>query len=153
MSWLSKLANPTPKPEPQLASVGPIPEGVPIVLLVEDEPAVRGLFAMCLRKDGYFVLEASNGSEALNVVEQVGRVDLVVTDVVMPIMKGTELAQRLREKFPTLRFIFVSGYVVHDELGPNAELLQKPFLKGDLLKRVVAILGPAATGTANGSEI
>jgi CheY-like chemotaxis protein len=153
MSWLSKLAHPAPKAEPQVPVIGPIPEGVPIVLLVEDEPAVRGLFAMCLRKDGYFVLEASNGSEALNVVEQVGRVDLVVTDVVMPVMKGTELAQRLREKFPTLRFIFVSGYVVHDELGPNAELLQKPFLKGDLLKRVVAILGPAAPGTANGSEI
>jgi two-component system cell cycle sensor histidine kinase/response regulator CckA len=80
-------------------------------------------------------------------------VDLVVTDVVMPVMKGTELAQRLREKFPSLRFIFVSGYVVHDELGPNAELLQKPFLKGDLLKRVVAILGPATPGSANGSEI
>lgn len=152
MSWLSKLANPTPKPESQVPVIGPIPDGVPIVLLVEDEPAVRGLFAMCLRKDGYFVIEASNGSEALGVVEQVGRVDLVVTDVVMPVMKGTELAQRLREKFPSLRFIFVSGYVVHDELGPNAELLQKPFLKGDLLKRVVAILGPSATAAANGTE-
>ena len=133
--------------------LGPIPEGEPIVLLVEDEPAVRGLFAMCLRKDGYFVLEASNGAEALSLVEQVGRVDLVVTDVVMPIMKGTELAQRLREKFPALRFIFVSGYVVHDELGPNSELLQKPFLKGDLLKRVVAVLGPSAAAKANGTEI
>jgi CheY-like chemotaxis protein len=142
MSWLSKLANPTPKAEPPTPSIGPIPDGVPIVLLVEDEPAVRGLFAMSLRKDGYFVVEASNGAEALTVVEKAGRVDLVVTDVVMPVMKGTELAQRLREKFPTLRFIFVSGYVVHDELGPNAELLQKPFLKGDLLKRVVAVLGP-----------
>lgn len=142
MSWLSKLAQPAAKPEPQMPPIGHIPEGVPIVLLVEDEPAVRGLFAMSLRKDGYFVVEASNGAEALAVVEQTGRVDLVVTDVVMPIMKGTELAQRLREKFPDLRFIFVSGYVVHDELGPNAELLQKPFLRGDLLKRVVAVLGP-----------
>ena len=153
MSWLSKLAQPAPKAAAPLPPIGAIPEGVPIVLLVEDEPAVRGLFAMCLRKDGYFVMEASNGAEALAIVEQTGRVDLVVTDVVMPVMKGTELAQRLREKFPTLRFIFVSGYVVHDELGPNAELLQKPFLKGDLLKRVVGILGPAATATANGSEI
>ena len=151
MSWLSKLAQPTPKAEPAMPPIGNVPEGVPVVLLVEDEPAVRGLFAMCLRKDGYFVMEASNGSEALAIVEQTGRVDLVVTDVVMPVMKGTELAQRLREKFPTLRFIFVSGYVVHDELGPNAELLQKPFLKGDLLKRVVAILGPSASALANES--
>lgn len=133
--------------------IGAVPEGVPLVLLVEDEPAVRGLFAMCLRKDGYFVMEASNGAEALAIVEETGRVDLVVTDVVMPVMKGTELAERLREKFPALRFIFVSGYVVHDDLGPNAEFLQKPFLRGDLLKRVVAILGPSATATANGSEI
>lgn len=153
MSWLSKLAQPAPKAESPIPPIGVIPENTPIVLLVEDEPAVRGLFAMCLRKDGYFVLEASNGAEALAIIEQTGRVDLVVTDVVMPVMKGTELAQRLREKFPTLRFIFVSGYVVHDELGPNAELLQKPFLKGDLLKRVVAVLGPASTGTANESGI
>lgn len=153
MSWLSKLAQPAPKAESKAPPIGLIPDGVPIVLLVEDEPAVRGLFAMCLRKDGYFVVEASNGAEALAVIEQTGRVDLVVTDVVMPVMKGTELAQRLREKFPALRFIFVSGYVVHDELGPNAELLQKPFLKGDLLKRVLAILGPAVQPSPNGSEI
>lgn len=153
MSWLSKLAQPAPKAEAKVPPIGPIPDGVPIVLLVEDEPAVRGLFAMCLRKDGYFVVEASNGAEALAIIEQTGRVDLVVTDVVMPVMKGTELAQRLREQFPTLRFIFVSGYVVHDELGPNAELLQKPFLKGDLLKRVVAVLSPAIQPVPNDSEI
>ncbi|TAK17327.1 MAG: response regulator [Acidobacteria bacterium] len=148
MSWLSKLAHPAPSPEASMPVIGPVPDGVPIVLLVEDEPAVRGLFAMSLRKDGYFVVEASNGAEALAVIEQTGRVDLVVTDVVMPVMKGTELAQRLREKFPALRFIFVSGYVVHDELGPNAELLQKPFLKGDLLKRVTAVLGPPQSSPA-----
>lgn len=153
MSWLSKLAHPSPKAEAKIPVLGPIPDDEPIVLLVEDEPAVRGLFAMCLRKDGYFVVEASNGQEALSLVEQAGRVDLVVTDVVMPVMKGTELAQRLREKYPSLRFIFVSGYVVHDELGPNAELLQKPFLKGDLLKRVAAILGPSKAAQANGTEI
>jgi len=97
----------------------PIPADAAIILLVEDEPAVRGLFALSLRKDGYFVLEASNGAEALTIVEQAGRVDLVVTDVVMPIMKGTELAARLRETYPDLRFIFVSGYVIHDNLAPD----------------------------------
>lgn len=120
-----------------------IPDDGAVILLVEDEPAVRGLFALSLRKDGYFVLEASNGAEALAVVERAGRVNLVVTDVVMPIMKGTELAARLRESYPHLRFIFVSGYVVHDNLGPNAVLLQKPFVRGDLLKKVTEILGPA----------
>jgi two-component system cell cycle sensor histidine kinase/response regulator CckA len=121
----------------------PIPADGAVILLVEDEPAVRGLFALSLRKDGYFVLEASNGAEALNIVEQAGRVDLVVTDVVMPVMKGTELAVRLREKYPDLRFIFVSGYVVHENLGPNAVLLQKPFVRQDLVKKVSDVLGPA----------
>lgn len=121
----------------------PIPADTAIILLVEDEPAVRGLFALSLRKDGYFVLEASNGAEALAVVEQAGRVDLVVTDVVMPVMKGTELAARLRETYPQLRFIFVSGYVIHDNLGPNAVLLQKPFVRQDLVRKVSDILGPA----------
>lgn len=121
----------------------PVPADVAIILLVEDEPAVRGLFALSLRKDGYFVLEASNGAEALAVVEQAGRVDLVVTDVVMPVMKGTELASRLRETYPQLRFIFVSGYVIHDNLGPNSVLLQKPFVRQDLVRKVADILGPA----------
>ena len=57
-------------------------------------------------------------------------------------MKGTELAKRLRETYPDLRFIFVSGYVVHDELGPNAVLLQKPFLREDLVRKVTDVLGP-----------
>ena len=119
-----------------------VPDDGAVILLVEDEPAVRGLFALSLRRDGYFVLEAANGAEALDVVGAAGRVDLVVTDVVMPIMKGTELAKRLRETYPDLRFIFVSGYVVHDELGPNAVLLQKPFLREDLVRKVTDVLGP-----------
>lgn len=144
MSWLPRLSHSAhPAADDSVGSIGPLPESGAVILLVEDEPAVRGLFAVSLRKDGYFVLEASNGAEALAIVEQVGRVDLVVTDVVMPIMKGTELATRLRARYPHLRFIFVSGYVVHDELGPNAELLQKPFLRQDLVKKVVEILGPA----------
>lgn len=145
MSWLPKVSH-APRPEADgevLPSVGPIPDNAAIILLVEDEPAVRGLFALSLRKDGYFVLEASNGAEALAVVEQAGRVDLVVTDVVMPIMKGTELAAKLRETYPNLRFIFVSGYVVHDNLGPNSVLLNKPFLRQELVKKVVDVLGPA----------
>ena len=112
-----------------------------VILLVEDEPAVRGLFALSLKKDGYQVLEASNGAEALAVVEKTERVDLVVTDVVMPIMKGTELATRLREHHPELKFVFVSGYVIHENLGPNAVLLQKPFVRQELLRKVAEVLG------------
>jgi two-component system cell cycle sensor histidine kinase/response regulator CckA len=152
MSWLPKFGN-TAKREKDKEGAEPVvvpppPEGATVLLLVEDEPAVRGLFAMSLRRDGYYVLEASNGAEALTVVEQAGRVDLVITDVVMPVMKGPELATRLREKLPDLRFIFVSGYLVSEELGPNAQLLQKPFVRQDLLKKVFDILGPATAYTA-----
>ena len=119
----------------------PKPDDAIVILLVEDEPAVRGLFALSLKKDGYQVLEASNGAEALAVVEQTGQVDLVVTDVVMPVMKGTELAARLREQHPHLKFVFVSGYVIHENLGPNAVLLQKPFVRQELLRKVAEVLG------------
>ena len=119
----------------------PKPDDPIVILLVEDEPAVRGLFALSLKKDGYQVLEASNGAEALAVVEKTERVDLVVTDVVMPIMKGTELAARLREHHPDLKFVFVSGYVIHENLGPNAVLLQKPFVRQELLRKVAEVLG------------
>lgn len=145
MSWLPRFSATTPNPSESTPppTLAPLPADGAVILLVEDEPAVRGLFASALRKDGFYVLEASNGAEALTVVEQAGRVDLVVTDVVMPIMKGTELADRLRQKYASLRFIFVSGYAIHEALGPNAELLQKPFVKQDLVRRVVAVLGPA----------
>ena len=77
MSWLPKFSPPARAgSDDDVSTVGPIPETGAVILLVEDEPAVRGLFALSLRKDGYFVLEASNGAEALTVVEQAGRVSI-----------------------------------------------------------------------------
>lgn len=73
--------------------------------------------------------------------------DLVVTDVMMPVMRGPELAARMREQFPDLPFVFVSGYLVSDELGPNAHVLAKPFVRGDLVKLVQDIIGPARPTT------
>lgn len=131
----------TPKPDDPPA-VGPIPSGATIVLLVDDEPAVRSLFAMALSREGYHVLEAGNGAEALTVAAQLDAIDLVVTDIVMPVMKGPELASRLRERFPLLRFVFVSGYLVSDDLGPNSHMLAKPFVRQDLVKKVRDVIGP-----------
>jgi CheY-like chemotaxis protein len=140
MSWLNRATKSADRSAVAIPEASP---DAPVVMLVEDEPAVRGLFAMSLRRDGYHVIEASNGAEALVVFEQAPRVDLVVTDVVMPIMKGTELARRLRERKPDQRFLFVTGYVLHEELGPNAELLQKPFVRQELVRRVTGIVGQA----------
>ena len=127
---------------PGATPVDPVPEDATVVLLADDEPAQRQLFAYALRREGYYVLEARNGVEALGIAEQVGRIDLVVTDIVMPVMKGPEMAARLRERFPNAQVIFVSGFLVTEELGPNAHVMQKPFVRQDLLKRVFDIIGP-----------
>lgn len=131
----------TPKPEDPPA-VGPVPPGATVVLLVDDEPAVRHLFALSLSREGYHVVEAGNGAEALQIAAQLDAIDLVVTDIVMPVMKGPELAARLRERLPNLPFVFVSGYLVSDDLGPNAHMLAKPFVRQDLVKKVQDVIGP-----------
>jgi len=113
------------------------------VLLVEDEPAVKGLFAQALRKEGYTVHEARNGVEALEVVKEIPHLDVLVTDVVMPYMKGPELARELRSRQPDLKVIFVSGYVAPGDLGTHEALLQKPFVRQQLIDKVRDVLaGP-----------
>jgi two-component system, cell cycle sensor histidine kinase and response regulator CckA len=130
-------------------SVNPNPgqTGPPLakILLVDDEPAVRGLFAQALRQAGYEVLEARNGAEALDVFDGAdGKIDLLLTDIRMPFVGGSELAAKLRAKQPELRMLFISGYVSQSDVGPNAALLQKPFVRADLLKAVRDALGGRA---------
>ena len=116
------------------------------ILLVEDEPAVKGLFSQALNREGYTVHEARNGVEALEVVKGIGHIDVLVTDVVMPYMKGPELARQLLAKQPDLKVIFVSGYVAPGDLGPHEALLQKPFVRQQLIDKVKEVLGePAAS--------
>lgn len=122
--------------------VDPGPSGATVVLLVDDEPAVRNLFALALRREGYHVVEAGNGVEALDAAGQLPQLDLVVTDIVMPIMKGPEFANKLRETRPDMKFVFVSGYLLSDDLGANAYLLAKPFMRQDLVKKVFDVIGP-----------
>jgi two-component system cell cycle sensor histidine kinase/response regulator CckA len=117
------------------------------ILLVDDEPAVRGLFAQALRQAGYEVLEARNGAEAIDVFDGAGGlIDLLLTDIRMPYLGGSELAAKLRAKQPDLRMLFISGYVSQAEIAPDAALLQKPFVRADLLKAVQEALDRPATG-------
>ena len=111
------------------------------ILLVEDEPAVKGLFAQALRREGYTVHEARNGVEALDVEKTIPHIDILVTDVVMPYMKGPELARQLRAKQDDLKVIFVSGYVAPGDLGEHQALLQKPFVRQQLLDKIKEVLG------------
>jgi PAS domain S-box-containing protein len=115
------------------------------VLVAEDEDMVRGLIRMALRWNGYAVLEARNGTEALAVVEgHPGPIHLLITDVVMPGLTGPDLARRLQAIRPKTKVLYVSGYTGEDEptasLEPGAVLLGKPFTPDDLLGKVKEML-------------
>ncbi|MEZ6037347.1 MAG: response regulator [Planctomycetota bacterium] len=115
------------------------------VLVVDDERAVRDLIRRVLESAGYVVLEAENGEHALEEAAAGGPIDLLVTDLVMPVMGGFVLAQRLRAAHPSLPVLFVTAHP-RSEAGidfaslPGAELLDKPFATGQLLDRVAALL-------------
>jgi CheY-like chemotaxis protein len=118
------------------------------ILLVEDEDMLRGLIRELLEIKGFSVIEASQGVEALELMRSGGRtIDLVLTDVVMPHMSGSELVEQLREVQPELKVIFMSGYTgasnaaIHKTLGmPGVAFLQKPFRLNALIGVVEGLL-------------
>jgi PAS domain S-box-containing protein len=116
--------------------------GTELVLLVEDEPLVRTSTRRVLERHGYRVVEAQHGLEALSLWEaRRGEIDLVLTDVMMPELGGTELAERLRAIDAAVRVIFMSGYLGDDAAteGPSATrepFLQKPFTAESLTRHV-----------------
>jgi two-component system, cell cycle sensor histidine kinase and response regulator CckA len=111
------------------------------ILLVEDEPAVRQLFAQALMRAGYKVHEARNGQEALRVFDQHGdSVDLLLTDMRMPFMGGAELASQLRGRRGALKLLCISGYAGGNELEFSGDFLAKPFSREQLLAKVREIL-------------
>jgi CheY-like chemotaxis protein len=119
--------------------------GCETVLLVEDEPQVRVLAERTLRDLGYRVLTAASGFEGLSVeAAYPGPIDLVVSDVVMPQMSGTQMAAELVSRRPALRVLFVSGYAYEaiegGELPAGAEFLAKPFSPEELAHRVRLVL-------------
>lgn len=119
------------------------------ILLVEDEEMVRELMVEVLERDGYRVLSCSHPQEGIEVSEQYsGRIDLLLTDVVMPGMNGWEMANRILEHLPTLRVVFMSGYAQHAlleerEAGINFEYLQKPFTLKTLTRKLAHAFGTA----------
>jgi CheY-like chemotaxis protein len=110
-------------------------------LLVEDEPAVRQLFAVALTRAGYHVYEARNGQEALKIFDQHGDgIDLLLTDMRMPYMGGAELAHQLRGRRRTLKLLCISGYPGTLDHDLASDFLAKPFSREDLLKKVREVL-------------
>jgi PAS domain S-box-containing protein len=123
------------------------PAGWETILLVEDEQMVRNLAARALREQGYSVVEASNGEEALRIAgDHAGKeIHLLLTDMIMPRMNGQELAERLTRSHPHMRVLFMSGYtnrgiVQHGMLKEGALFLPKPFTLEGLTHRVREVL-------------
>ncbi|MBI4484232.1 MAG: PAS domain S-box protein [Acidobacteria bacterium] len=122
------------------------PEGSEIVLLAEDEEPVRKLVRQTLEMNGYTVLEARHGPEALQICERhAGSIHLIVTDVIMPEMSGRELAYRLTQLRPGIKVLYLSGYtsdaiVHHGVLDQGVAFLQKPFTPDALARKVREVL-------------
>jgi two-component system, cell cycle sensor histidine kinase and response regulator CckA len=111
------------------------------ILLVEDEPAVRQLFAQALARAGYGVFEARNGQEAMKIFDQHGeKIDMLLTDMRMPYMGGAELAHQLRARRRALKLLCISGYPGHLDPELAIDFLAKPFSRDDLLKKVREVL-------------
>jgi hypothetical protein len=127
-----------------------LPRGTETVLLVEDAAAVRGVAKQTLERQGYTVLEASNGEDALHLAERHhGVIDLVLTDVVMPRLGGRELAERLLSVRPDTHVLYMSGYtddsvVRHGILEGGVAYLQKPFSPEGLALKVREVLDARA---------
>jgi CheY-like chemotaxis protein len=116
-------------------------------MLVEDDTSVRHLTVRMLRHHGYTVIEAANGEEALELYKQQpdNKIDLVITDVVMPLMGGKPLADQIRAIRPESKILFVSGYtdkiLAHkDILEPGVGFLHKPYSPEMLIRKVHNLL-------------
>jgi two-component system cell cycle sensor histidine kinase/response regulator CckA len=116
------------------------------ILVVENGDILRPLICEILRKEGYNVLEAQDGDEALQIWQQYqGPIDLVLTDIIMPNMSGRELAERLRLLQPDVKVMYMSGYessilASGNKFGADAIFLQKPFRPAELSQAVQKIL-------------
>lgn len=135
-----------PAAQPQAAPAeAPAPAEKPLretILLVEDEPGIRALVRKILKRERYNVLEAGSAEEASRVAGGYeGRIDLLLTDVMLPGMGGRELAEGLRESLPQLRVLYVSGFTEDESVRaggfpPGSKFLQKPFTLSALVSKV-----------------
>ena len=139
-------AAPDAAPTDQSLARMQLPRGKETILLVEDEVSVRSVTRHILTSCGYTVFEAENGAQAIQIAQrEAGRIDVVVTDVIMPVMGARRMLNELRKQMPDLKVLFLSGYGDESLAGEVAEFaksmfLQKPFNIAELTKAVRWVL-------------
>jgi DNA-binding response OmpR family regulator len=117
----------------------------PVILVADDEPLIRNLVTLLLQHDGYFVISAADGHEGLELSRKYpGVIDLLITDVEMPRMNGTDLCGHLMEERPGIKVLVMSGKDINEIIRQNANMpfLPKPFNGETLKAKVRAILAP-----------
>jgi DNA-binding NtrC family response regulator len=127
------------------------------ILLVDDEQSVRAIVVKILRRAKYNVIEAENGETALQIAKtHPGKIDIVITDMFMPGLRGPEVVQALTPMRPGLRALFMSGYADQDSrtsVPSGANFLSKPFSGQELTAAVEAVLkGPTLTDRPAGAS-
>jgi two-component system cell cycle sensor histidine kinase/response regulator CckA len=125
----------------------PAPRGHETVLLAEDEAGIRAMTRTYLEGLGYRVLEAANGADAITLSQEYrGAIDLVVTDVMMPGVRGDAVVKAIRQDRPGIQAILISGFADGTTIDRSLEVLEKPFEFPDLGHRIRALLDFAKTG-------
>jgi len=138
MLWLPISETPAERPEKQ-ADLAPEANAIGTALLVDDEELVRTSTADMLADIGYEVVEAASAEEALQILERGTRIDLLVTDHLMPGMTGTDLARTFKEKRPGKPVLLVSGYAEAEGMAPDLVRLTKPFRQADLAASLASL--------------
>ncbi|MEX2287975.1 MAG: GAF domain-containing protein [Planctomycetaceae bacterium] len=128
-----------------------LPRGSETVLVVENEDTVRGVVRRILELRGYTILEARHGGEAVDILkERDGAVDLVLSDILMPVLNGFALAKHMQTEYPHVKLLFMSGYAdlpteADARLVEGENFLQKPFTSAALVRKVHAVLSAQRT--------
>jgi CheY-like chemotaxis protein len=134
---------PLTTPEPDVdrpADEAPLAHGGELVLLAEDDASVRRVVRQQLIDLGYPVIEAENGVQALEMIEQIPDIAIVVSDVIMPgEINGRQMAEQVLLRYPQMRIVLMSGYTDEDEGAAASELpiLAKPFVRQDLARALL----------------
>jgi PAS domain S-box-containing protein len=128
----------------------PAPRGHETILLAEDEAGIRAMTRAYLEGLGYRVLEAANGTDAVALSKEYrGAIDLVLTDVMMPGVRGDAVVKAIRQDRPEIQAIFISGFAEGTSIDRSLEILEKPFEFPDLAHRIRTILDLGRTGSSN----